>query len=108
MTRFSQAVRRAMAGVVATAAEFGSASSSAALPAGRATHTHAERPCTAAGLQALYGSENRTIFNAAWETEGLGTVLGVLRRRHAPATSARPRGRGRRAGSARRPPPLVR
>lgn len=51
---------------------------------------------TGHGVHALFGSENRTMptqrrevaltFNAAWETEGLDTVLGVLRRYHAPAT----------------------
>lgn len=49
-----------------------------------------------AGVCSLFGSENRTMptqqrvvaltFNAAWETEGLDTVLRVLRRCHAPAT----------------------
>ncbi|MEV4432575.1 polysaccharide deacetylase family protein [Streptomyces sp. NPDC049585] len=69
--------------MVAAAAVFAAAPPSVAVPAED-------------GVSSLYGSENRTMptrarvvaltFNAAWETEGLDTVLEVLRRQHAPAT----------------------
>ncbi|GHF70246.1 deacetylase [Streptomyces mashuensis] len=51
---------------------------------------------TSPSPSALDGSENRTFrtdrrivaltFNAAWNTDGIGTVLAVLRERHTPAT----------------------
>ncbi|GAA2719621.1 polysaccharide deacetylase family protein [Streptomyces luteosporeus] len=64
------------------------------VPAPAAATVPGGSPCDR--LRALYGSENRTMptrahvvaltFNAAWDVEGIDTVLDVLRRRGAPAT----------------------
>ncbi|MDJ1135462.1 polysaccharide deacetylase family protein [Streptomyces iconiensis] len=83
----------ALAGAaLAAAALLGGTASAAATADDRHPHHRPE----SGPVHALYGSENRTIrthrhvvaltFNAAWNAEGIGTVLRALRRADAPAT----------------------
>nr|WP_241265931.1 polysaccharide deacetylase family protein [Streptomyces boncukensis] len=83
--------------MAAVAAVLGAAPRAAAAEPPPAAHRAAAvRPFAGEPPRALYGSENRTMptrrrvvaltFNAAWNTEGIPSVLGTLRRRGAPAT----------------------
>ncbi|MEU9115132.1 polysaccharide deacetylase family protein [Streptomyces sp. NPDC048483] len=102
MTPFSKAVGRAARGLLAVAM-LGAAAVPAGGQSGVAASPPGDRPRAVTGgcpapdaVRKLYGSENRTMrtrrrvmaltFNAAWNEKGIATVLGVLRRRHAPAT----------------------